>query len=93
MQEFTVNMLQDSPLHVPKLQQLSAKGTGEPPLMLAAAVACAVQDAVAAAWEEHGQQRLEQLPVLHLPATTASIKRALPPVLGEQLEGLYELGV
>jgi xanthine dehydrogenase molybdopterin-binding subunit B len=82
MQEFTVHMLRDSPLHVPKLQQLGAKGTGEPPLMLAAAVACAVQDAVAAAWADYPQQRPEQLPVLDLPATTASIKRALPPLLG-----------
>ncbi|WIA12062.1 hypothetical protein OEZ85_012139 [Tetradesmus obliquus] len=80
--EFSVAMLRDSPLHVPKLQQLGAKGTGEPPLMLAAAVACALQDAVAAAWADRGEERPEQLPVLHLPATTASIKQALPPFLG-----------
>jgi xanthine dehydrogenase molybdopterin-binding subunit B len=75
-------MLCDSPLHVPKLQQLSAKGTGEPPLMLAAAVACALQDAVAAAWANLGHESAEQQPVLHLPATTASISSALPRVLG-----------
>jgi xanthine dehydrogenase molybdopterin-binding subunit B len=75
-------MLHDSPLHVPRLQQLSAKGTGEPPLMLAAAVACALQDAVTAAWADHGHKRAEQQPVLHLPATTSSIKSALPHALG-----------
>jgi xanthine dehydrogenase molybdopterin-binding subunit B len=53
-------MLHDSPLHVQQHQRLSAKATGEPPLMLAAAVGCALQDALAAAWGDHEQQQQEE---------------------------------
>jgi hypothetical protein len=53
-------MLRDSPCHVPQRKQLSAKATGEPPLMMAAAVACALQDAVHAAWRQHDQQQQQQ---------------------------------
>lgn len=90
LQVFNVSMLRDSPCHVPQRQQLSAKATGEPPLMMAAAVACALQDAVHAAWRQY-EQRLQQQgqavqgpgswPVLELPATTANIQRALPSQL------------
>lgn len=90
VQEFVVHMLRDSPLHVARLQLLSAKATGEPPFMMAAAVVCALQDAIAAAWADHQQEQnaqqngvgngLQLLPVLHLPATTANIKAALPPL-------------
>jgi xanthine dehydrogenase molybdopterin-binding subunit B len=79
-------MLRDSPVHIPQRQQLSAKATGEPPLMMAAAVACALQDAVHAAWRQYSQQQRGQAvvgaagwPVLELPATTANILKALPP--------------
>jgi len=64
--EFHVSLLRDSPLHVPKL---SAKATGEPPMLLSAAVLCALQDAVGAAWRttttaqqdqhQHQQQETE----------------------------------
>lgn len=83
-------MLRDSPCHVPQRQQLSAKATGEPPLMMAAAVACALQDAVHAAWMQYEQQRKQRgkavqgpdsWPVLELPATTAKTLQALPPQL------------
>jgi hypothetical protein len=53
-------------------------------------VACALQDAVHAAWRQY-EQRLQQQgqavqgpdswPVLELPATTAHIQQALPPQL------------
>lgn len=83
-------MLRDSPCHVPQRKHLSAKATGEPPFMLAAAAACALQDAVHAAWREYEQRQqeggkgggTEAWPVLQLPATTANILQALPPVLG-----------
>lgn len=113
MQELNVNLLKDSPLHVPRHKQLSAKAVGEPPMQMSAAVACALQDAIAAAWEDHNKQskrilvsdvhagtipvvdksggetdggveafkQRQQRPVLQLPATTANIKRALPPLL------------
>jgi hypothetical protein len=56
--------------------------------MMAAAVACALQDAVHAAWRQYDQQQQQRgqavegpagWPVLELPATTASILKALPP--------------
>lgn len=91
LEVFNVAMLRDSPVHVPQRQQLSAKATGEPPLMMAAAVACALQDAVHAAWRQYEQRQAVQQgqavqgpdswPVLELPATTANIQRALPPQL------------
>ena len=56
-QEFHVSLLHDSPLHVPKL---SAKATGEPPMLLSAAVLCALQDAVDAAWREHTTTQQDQ---------------------------------
>jgi hypothetical protein len=59
-QVLNVSMLRDSPCHVPQRKQLSAKATGEPPLMMAAAVACALQDAVHAAWRQHDQQQQQQ---------------------------------
>eukprot|EP00879_Flechtneria_rotunda_P005310 GHRR01005597.1.p1 GENE.GHRR01005597.1~~GHRR01005597.1.p1 ORF type:complete len:688 (+),score=262.80 GHRR01005597.1:308-2065(+) len=58
--ELNVHMLRESPLHVSKFKQLSAKATGEPPLMLAAAVVCALQDAVAAAWIGYSAQTSRQ---------------------------------
>jgi len=106
LQEFNVHMLHDSPLHVQQHHQLSAKASGEPPLMLAAAVACALQDALAAAWRDHEQQQQQQQqcreiasaaiasrqqrPVLRLPATTAYIKAALPPVLFSSPDSLSD---
>jgi xanthine dehydrogenase molybdopterin-binding subunit B len=82
-QELNVHLLRGAPLHVAKLPQLSAKATGEPPFMLAAAVACALQDAIGAAWAEHGGVKAQPHDVcpLSLPATTAAIKSALPRIV------------
>ncbi len=77
-----MHLLRGAPQHVAKLPQLSAKATGEPPFMLAAAVACALQDAVAAVWAEHGGAEAQaRAPPLSLPATVAAVKRALPCLL------------
>lgn len=58
--------------------------------MMAAAVSCALQDAVAAAWHGYRQQQQQAAggavaegmpcPSLQLPATTANILDALPPL-------------
>lgn len=50
-------MLKDSPMHMPRRKQLSAKATGEPPMLMSAAVACALRDALSAAWADHKAQR------------------------------------
>lgn len=93
LQVFNVHMLHESPIHVPVKRQLSAKATGEPPMLMAAAVACALQDAVAAAWSDY-EQRHQQAEVggrsakvvkqrpsrLQLPGTTVNLLKMLPPM-------------
>eukprot|EP00878_Enallax_costatus_P021902 GHUV01023213.1.p1 GENE.GHUV01023213.1~~GHUV01023213.1.p1 ORF type:complete len:286 (+),score=77.25 GHUV01023213.1:187-1044(+) len=66
--ELNVYMLKDSPMHMPTRKQLSAKATGEPPMLMSAAVACALQDAITAAWADHQARQQPQQQHLQQPS-------------------------
>ena len=72
--EFNVRLLEDAPNPAPTVMR--SKAVGEPPLMLALSVWCALRDAVAAAGE------YRKFPVLNAPATAEEILRCVDEVVG-----------
>lgn len=72
--EFNVKLLTDCPNPAPTVMR--SKAVGEPPLMLALSVWCAIRDAVAAAGE------YRKFPPLNAPATAEEILRCVRVVSG-----------